>query len=350
MLEVVKEKFILNKKIGKYMPNWFPGLTLLAFIAFIANELGHNFPLIGGVIIAILLGAFIRNGLTIHPIYEEGIKLTLQKALKFAIILLGTSLSFAQIMDIGSKSIIIIITIVILGIFLTIWFGKLLKIDGTLGLLIGIGTSICGATAIAATKGVIKAKEIQTAYAISTIFFFNLVATFLYPWIGQLFNMSQTMFGIWVGTAVHDTSSVVAIGYLYGHDAGEIATTVKLARTLFLLPLIILIGLWMARQDTNDTTSSTTIFEKIRAAFPWFIVGFILMSIFNSLGLFNSSLKEEMVTLSKFLILMVMVGVGIQIELKKLVSVGPKPLLTGLFASICVSIVSLLIIVVLGLG
>jgi uncharacterized integral membrane protein (TIGR00698 family) len=350
MLDVVKEKFILNIKIGTYTPKWFPGLTLLTIIAFIANELGHNFPLIGGVIIAILLGAFIKNGLTIHPIYEEGIKFTLKRVLKFAIILLGTSLSFAQITAIGSKSILIIFTVVILGIFLTIWFGKLLKIDETLGLLIGIGTSICGATAITATKGVVQAKEIQTAYAISTIFFFNVLATFLYPWIGQLFNMSQTMFGIWVGTAVHDTSSVVAIGYLYGNEAGETATTVKLARTLFLLPLIILVGLWMGRKNSNDTTSSTTLFEKIRVAFPWFIVGFIVMSICNSLGFFNSNLKEVMVVLAKFLILMVMVGVGMQVELKKLITVGPKPLLTGLFASVFVSIVSLLLILVLGLN
>jgi uncharacterized membrane protein YadS len=142
----------------------------------------------------------------------------------------------------------------------------------------------------------------------------------------------------------------VAIGYLYGNEAGETATTVKLARTLFLLPLIVLLGLWMARKNSNATTSSTTLFEKIRATFPWFIIGFIFMSILNSLGLFNPNLKELMVVLAKFLILMVMVGVGLQVEFKKLVTVGSKPLLTGLFASICVSIVSLLLIFVLGLG
>ncbi len=346
MINVMKSQ-ITNVRQSSGVLAWFPGVMLLLFVAFIAKLLGESFPLLGGVVIAILLGAFIRNFLQISSVYENGIQFTLKRVLKFAIILLGTSLNFLEVAMIGANSIAVILTVVILGIFITIGIGKLLKIDPTLGLLIGIGTSICGATAITATKSVIDTKEIQTAYAITTIFLFNLIATFLYPWIAICFNMSETLFGIWVGTAVHDTSSVVAIGYMYGIEAGETATTVKLVRTLFLLPLMVFLGIWAQRKSVIKS-DSLSLAGKIKKIVPWFIVGFIGMSVLNSFGLFPSAVTEGSVNVAKFLILMVMVGVGLQVDWKKLIHLGSKPLLTGLFASVFVSILSLLMILLIG--
>jgi uncharacterized integral membrane protein (TIGR00698 family) len=346
MINVMKSQ-ITNARQSIQVPEWLPGFMLLFIIAFIAKELGESFPLLGGVVIAILLGALIRNFFNVRPIYESGIQFTLKKVLKFAIILLGTSLNFLEVARIGANSIAVILAVVILGIFITVGIGKLLKIDSSLGLLIGIGTSICGATAITATKSVIDTKEIQTAYAITTIFLFNLLATFLYPWIAVWFEMSETLFGIWVGTAVHDTSSVVAIGYMYGLEAGETATTVKLVRTLFLLPLMIFLSIWAQRKATVKMESSS-LRGKIKKIVPWFILGFIAMSVLNSFGVFPTGVVEGSVKLAKFLIIMVMVGVGLQVDWKKLMALGPKPLLTGLFASVFVSIVSLVMILILG--
>lgn len=345
MMEAVKKT--KTGTVSNIIPEWFPGVILLVIVAFIAQQLGKNFPLIGGTVIAIFLGVFIRNGLSVKPVYEAGIVFTQKKLLKFAIILLGTSLSIAEVLAIGGQAITIIFIVVVAGILLTIWFGKLLKVDKDLGLLIGIGTAICGATAITATKSLLDSKGVQVAYAISTIFLFNLIATLLYPVLGHAFDMDQTVFGIWAGTAVHDTSSVLAVGYMYGDEAGEVATTVKLVRTLFLIPLMLIIGIWVAKSKQESGDSSTNLSKSIIKAFPWFVIGFIAMSVLNSFGVFPDEIKEWIQSFSKFLILMVMVGVGLQVEWKKMIAQGLKPVIVGLLASVAVAVISFVFIYIL---
>jgi len=332
---------MINKLSG-----YFPGIILVTIISFISKELGNVYPLVGSVVIAIFIGALIRNGFSLNEVYLKGVNFTLKRVLKVAIIILGVSLSFKEVTQIGYNAIIVVLGVVIFGILLTKLIGKLLKIDDELGLLIGIGTSICGATAITASKEVIKAKEIHTAYAISTIFLFNLIATILYPWIGHIFNMPETMFGIWDGTAVHDTSSVVAIGYMYGNESGEIATTVKLVRTMFLLPLILIISVWQTNKEIKNKKSKIAELKKI---FPWFILGFLGMSLLNSFGFFNEGIKSSLVDIAKYLILMVMASVGLQVEIKKFLKLGAKPLITGLIASVFVSALSISLISILNL-
>src|SRR5690606_23160848 len=345
MMEAVKKT--KTRTVCNIIPDWFPGVILLVIVAFIAQQLGKNFPLIGGTVIAIFLGVFIRNGLSVKPVYEAGIVFTQKKLLKFAIILLGTSLSIAEVLAIGGQAITIIFIVVVAGILLTVWFGKLLKVDKDLGLRIGIGTAICGTTAITATKSLLDSKGVQVAYANSTIFLFNLIVPPIYPVIGHAFDMDQTVFGIWAGTAVHDTSSVLAVGYMYGDEAGEVATTVKLVRTLFLIPLMLIIGIWVAKSKQESGDSSTNLSKSIFKAFPWFVVGFIVMSVLNSFGIFPDEIKEWIQSFSKFLILMVMVGVGLQVEWKKMIAQGLKPVIVGLLASVSVAVISFVFIYIL---
>ncbi|MDF0728458.1 YeiH family protein [Cytobacillus sp. S13-E01] len=323
------------------LPSWSSGIILLLLIATVSHFFGKLYPLFGGVIFALVIGIIIRNTFGLHIIFEDGISFTVQRMLKVAIILLGATLSFGQILQIGGQSFLTILAVVFGGIFFTILIGKLLKVDQLLSILIGVGTSICGATAITALKGTINAREAQTAYAISTIFLFNLIATFLYPVIGHFLNLNPLQFGIWAGTAIHDTSSVVAVGYLYGNEAGDIATTVKLVRTLFLLPIIILVPLLLVK---NDNQAGKVSFKKV---FPWFIVGFILMSLFNSVGFISEDVQSSLVSIAKYIILMVMAGVGLQVNLKKMMNIGIKPFAIGLFASVLVSIISLSLIFLL---
>ncbi|WP_417897166.1 putative sulfate exporter family transporter [Bacillus haimaensis] len=323
----------LQKLIHK-LPAWLPG-TIYAFLIAIAGKaFGNLFPAIGGVIFALLLGIVLRNSLKLNERFLPGIQFVVKKLLKVAIVLLGATLSIGSILDIGSQSIFIILLVVSGGILVTILAGKFLKIDKMLSLLIGVGTSICGATAISVVKGVVQSKETVTAYAISTIFFFNILATLLYPWIGQWLDLTVLQFGIWIGTSIHDTSSVVAVGYLVGEDVGEVATTVKLVRTLFILPLVLAISFIIVNK--SDKSAS------IKGAFPLFIIGFLVMSTFFSVGVVSQGVSAWLGSVAKFLIIMVMAGVGLQVEWRKFRALGLKPFIAGFIASVFVATLSLI--------
>lgn len=314
------------------------GIILVVIVAIIANYLGGMFPIVGGILFAILIGITVKNTIGVEMKFNSGLNFVIKKLLKFAVILLGVSLNLNAIIKIGRQSLLVVLVSVILGIGLTVWFGKLLKLDKTLTLMIGVGTSICGATAISCVKGILEAKDDETAYAISTIVFFNLIAFFMYPVVGHLFHFGALPFGIWAGTAVHDTSSAVAAGFAYSNEAGEIATTVKLARTLFLLPLIMILPFLMNNRKQGSVKQS------LKYAFPWFIVWFLLMSILNSIGWVPLHVQNFCSDAAKFLIVMVMGAVGMQVNIKGFAKLGIKPFLTGIFASITVSVVSLLMI------
>lgn len=333
----MKDLSLQHEHITKWK-NRFSGIILVVVIAVVSHYLGSLFPLIGSILFAILFGLLIRNIWGVSIKYESGLKFIVSKLLKVAVVLLGVGLNLNAIVKIGQQSLWIVITSVILGIGLTYWFGRLLKLDRTLTLMIGIGTSICGATAISCVKGILEAKDDETAYAISTIVFFNLLAFFVYPIVGHIFNFDPVAFGIWAGTAVHDTSSAVAVGFAYSSEAGNVATTVKLARTLFLLPLILILPFLMGGQPKGNVKQS------LKHAFPWFIVWFLLMSVLNSFGLFPTWVQSVSSNLAKFMIVMVMAAVGLQVNIKGFVKLGFKPFLTGLFAATAVSIISLMMI------
>ncbi|WP_409253049.1 YeiH family protein [Bacillus sp. SCS-153A] len=329
--------YILNNTLTARFPKWGSGVLLLAGIAGASKYLGSLFPLVGSILFAIMIGIIINNTTGVHQVFQPGLSLTLKKLLKAAVVMLGVSLSFADILYIGRQSLLIILVSVILGIVITVWFGKLLKMDRKLTLLIGVGTSICGATAISAVKGVIDSDDNETAYAISIIVFFNLIAFFLYPVIGHILDLTSTSFGIWAGTAVHDTSSSIAVGYVYGNEAGQVATTVKLARTLFLLPLILVLPLLLKSEKQNGS-------QAAKKAFPWFVLLFLGVSVINSFGVIPSSLEEIVTETAKFIIIMVMGAVGLQVNLKQFAKLGFKPLIAGLVASVTVSVISLIMI------
>jgi uncharacterized integral membrane protein (TIGR00698 family) len=319
-------------------PKVFPGLLFILLISLIAKGLGTWFPLVGSLLFAILIGVTLRNTTDLTSSWQAGIQFTLKRLLKVAIVFLGVGLSLLEIMKIGQSALWIIFVSVVAGISVTYAVGKLLGINPRLSLLIGIGTSICGATAISAVKGIIGAKENETAYALSTIVFFNLAAFITFPLIGHLLGLSQASFGIWAGTAVHDTSSAVAVGYSYGDHAGEAATTVKLARTLFLIPVMFLLPFMLK----SETPSEGTTYRK---AFPWFVLMFLGVSILHTTGVIPDILEDILRSLSKFMIIMVMAAVGLQVNMKDLSKLGFKPLLTGLIASITCAVISLLFII-----
>lgn len=321
---------------SSFLPKEARGMIIIVLISLLSKGLGALFPLIGSLLFAIIIGVILQNTIKLPSTFDPGIQFTLKTLLKVAIVFLGVGLSLYDILLIGQKALFVILLSVSIGIIVTYLVGKWLGIDQRLSLLIGIGTSICGATAISAVKGIIGAKENETAYALSTIVFFNLIAFIMYPIIGHLLHMSDLSFGIWAGTAVHDTSSAVAVGYAFGDKAGEVATTVKLARTLFLIPVMFCLPFFLRKRNEGES--------QYRKAFPWFVFLFLAVSILHTFGFIPETTESYLKISSKFMIVMVMAAVGLQVRIKEITQLGFKPLLTGLVASITCAFISLFLI------
>lgn len=318
----------------KTLNKLLPGISIVAAIAIPAWLLGTLVPLVGGPVCGILLGmimAFWKRS----AIYEAGIAFTAKKILQASIILLGFEMNLFNVFEVGSQSLYIII-FTLSAAFITAWIvGNYLKLEGNTSILIGVGTAICGGSAIAATAPVIGATDKDVAYSISTIFLFNIAAVFIFPFIGHLLGMSNIGFGMWAGTAINDTSSVVAAGYSYSNEAGNFATIVKLTRTLMIIPVTLALAVFTAKKRVNQNQFS---FFKI---FPWFIFGFLAASIINTTGLIPPYIGKMLAQTGNFFIIMALAAIGLNTHLKQLISHGIKPIVLGLSCWLAVALVSL---------
>jgi uncharacterized membrane protein YadS len=214
----------------------------------VATWLGSLAPLVGAPVFGIVLGVIIAIFLPQGTVVDVGARFAGKRVLQGSIILLGTGLSLAQVATVGVGSLPVMLGTLAVALLGAWGIGLLLRVDGGIRTLVGVGTGICGASAIAATTAVIGAAEADVAYAIGTIFTFNIAAVLLFPAIGHLLGLSQHAFGLWAGTAVNDTSSVVAAGYTYGQAAGSYAVIVKLTRTLMIIPITLVLALVTARR------------------------------------------------------------------------------------------------------
>lgn len=320
------------------------GMGFAFFIALMAWALGKHFPIIGSPVFGILLGmliAFWKRPITLNT----GISFVSKRFLKVAIILLGFNLNLTYVLVVGKETLVLMI-FTLSSTFITAYLvGKWLKIGGNTNILIGVGTAICGGSAIAATAPVIDANESEVASAISTIFFFNVIAALLFPLIGHVFGMSDSFFGLWAGTAINDTSSVVAAGYTYSNAAGDLAVIVKLTRTLMIIPVTTILAFYRLKKDHGNEVSKLE--HRMGQVFPWFVLGFLAASMANTL-LVNSwgpwaDLAGILSTVGKFFIVMAMTAIGLNTHLVKLVKNGLKPIMLGLITWIILAIVSILV-------
>jgi uncharacterized integral membrane protein (TIGR00698 family) len=342
-----------------------PGILLCLSIAIPSWLLGKFFPIIGGPIFGILFGmifAIILSnpwikqlpiiGVTSEKqdcIFDDGIKYTSKKLLQYSIILLGFEMNLYNVIKVGSQSLLIIFFTISASFIVAFFVGRALKLHGKMTILIGVGTSICGGSAIAATAPVIQADDKDVAQAISTIFLFNIIAVFIFPTLGHLLGMSDIGFGMWAGTAVNDTSSVVATGTAWSAVAGNntalaFATIVKLTRTLMIVPITLVLAIYTTRKSKNTADGSNFKFSKV---FPWFVIGFVLASIICTFAGIPASFSHLMVTLGKFIIIMAMVAIGLNTHLKKFIANGIKPIFLGLCCWFAVASVSLLVQVII---
>ena len=310
-----------------------PGIFFVSAVSAVAYFLGMNAPLVGGPVFGIVLGILISPWQK-YSLMETGINFVSKKILSASIILLGFEMNLYQVFDVGSKSLYIIVCTLSAAFFTAWFFGHYFKQTGKTTILIGVGTAICGGSAIAATAPVISATDKDIAYSISTIFLFNIAAVFIFPFAGHLMGMSDLGFGLWAGTAINDTSSVVAAGYSYSNTAGDYATIVKLTRALMIVPVTFVLAFAAAK---NNNTSNYSILET----FPWFILGFLLASIITTAKLISPPIAFSLSHLGKFSIIMAMTAIGLNTHMKQLIRNGIKPILLGLACWISVALVSI---------
>jgi len=318
------------------------GILLAFFIAVPAWLLGGRFPVIGSPVLGILFGMLVA--LFNRPAYfEAGITYSSKKILKYAIILLGFNMPLGQIFTVGGETLVLMIFTLSAAFLAAYGFGKLLHIERHANILIGVGTAICGGSAIAATAPVISADDEEVAKSISTIFLFNVIAAFLFPALGHLFGMTDHFFGLWAGTAINDTSSVVAAGYAYSDAAGDLAVVVKLTRTLMIIPVTLVLAILESKRQ-HKQHAETFHFSEI---FPWFVVGFLLTACLGTLLTSYTSIDQNILAslakLGKFLIVMAMAAIGLKTHLGKLIRNGVKPLLLGFLCWVTLSVVSIVV-------
>lgn len=318
------------------------GVVFSLIFAVPAWFLGNQFPIIGGPVFGIVFG-MLAASFKRPRVVETGIRFTGKKILQYSIILLGFEMNLYVVLDIGTQSLSVMLCTLSAAFLTAIFVGKLLKLDMHTTLLIGGGTAICGGSAIAAIAPVIGAKNKTVAFSISTIFLFNILAVFIFPILGHLFNFSDTGFGMWAGTAVNDTSSVVAAGYSYSLAAGAYATIVKLTRALMIIPVCVILALITSRKNAQNSKFN------IVKIFPYFILWFIVASIINTTGVLPAALSKFLGNAGKFCIVLAMSAIGLNTNLKQLFNNGIRPIILGMSCWIVVAIVSLLVQFAIGL-
>lgn len=314
------------------------GLLICLLIGVVAYYLGQFVPLIGGPVFGILIGLIIGQLFNVKP-FKKGITFTSKKLLQLAVIVLGFTLNFKQVLKLGSDSLPIIVMTITTSLIVAYVFAKFFKVPDKIATLIGIGSSICGGSAIAATSSVIDADDLDVAQAISVIFIFNILAALIFPTIGQMLGMSDMGFGLFAGTAINDTSSVTAAASIwdsmYHGNSLEIATIVKLTRTLAIIPITLVLAYVYSKKGVEKKVNMSKIF-------PYFILLFLLASIITSVVVMPAGFSTFSKDLSKFLIVMAMSAIGLNTNIVSLIKSGIKPIMLGLTCWISIIIVSLI--------
>ena len=234
------------------------GVLLALAIAVGAYWLHTRSAMIDPMLVAIVVGVVIRNAIGLSPRFIVGVKWCVLTLMPLGIVLMGARLNFFDVVRTSAKALVISVICVTLALSMTIWLCRRVGVGQKLGILIAIGTAICGGTAIAVAAPVIEADDNDTAFAITTVTLFGLVAVFVLPLLGHVFGMSQLELGVWAGTSIHQTPQVVAAGFSYGPIAGDVATIVKLVRVLLLAPIVIGLGVWYARSRRKQQIAHVT--------------------------------------------------------------------------------------------
>lgn len=331
--------------------NWI-GIILCLVIAIPSWFLGRIFPVIGGAVIAIIAGMIIAMFWSDKGKAELGIKWTSKMVLQTAVVLLGFGMNFGVIFQIGKQSLPIIVCTITTSLIIAWLMKKVLKVPANTSILVGVGSSICGGSAIAATAPVIGADDDEIAQSIAVIFFFNVLAAIFFPILGKAIGFDTAhgdAFGIFAGTAINDTSSVTAAASTWdsmwnlGSETLNKAVTVKLTRTLAIIPITL--GLSLIREKKSAKEGKQSSGFSLKQSFPMFIFFFVLTAIITTICVhigIHANVFQPIKELSKFMIIMAMAAIGLNSNVIKLIKTGGKPIAVGALCWCGITVVSLI--------
>ena len=328
-----------------------PGVAVCLVIALAAWWLGQLLPVVGGPVFAILLGMVLTQLWRDKAAVQEGVNYTSKKILQYAVILLGFGMNLSTVLATGRQSLPVILSTITASLVIAYVMFRLMKMPSRISTLVGVGSSICGRSAIAATAPVIRADDEEIAQSISVIFLFNVIAALIFPTLGGVLGLSNEGFAIFAGTAVNDTSSVTAAATawdgIHGSSTLDGATVVKLTRTLAIIPITLVLALYRARRERSAGPG-----VSLKKVFPFFILFFVLASLITTVatGLgAPADVFAPLKQLSKFFIVMAMAAIGLNTDIVKLVRTGGKPIVMGFFCWVGIAVVSLAVQHLLGI-
>lgn len=318
-----------------------PGLALVAVLGAGATVLGHLLPVVGAPVFAIVGGIAVSLWWRPSQAVQPGLGFSSKYVLQASIVVLGTGLSFHQVVATGSSSLPVLLGTLAVALVAAAVIGRRMSIERDLRTLIGVGTGICGASAIAATDAVIGASEVDVSYAIATIFTFNVAAVLTFPTIGRLLALSPHAFGLWAGTAINDMSSVVAASSIFGHGATSTAVVVKLTRTLMIIPISIGLAVWRARGSVHHTASDnrSSMTRQVLHVFPVFIAWFLLAVTVNTVGGIPVAWHASLSDIAQVMITCALAAIGLSTRMRDIRRTGVRPLALGaiLWASVALT-------------
>ena len=321
-----------------------PGILVCLCIAVPAWFLGRTFEVVGGPVFAIFLGMVMALLWKEQGRARAGITFTSKKILQLAVVLLGFGMNLSSVAKVGAQSLPIILSTITTSLVAAFVLHKLLHMDAKISTLIGVGSSICGGSAIAATAPVIGADDEEIAQSISVIFLFNVLAALTFPTLGRMLGLSNEGFGLFAGTAVNDTSSVTAAAAawdgIHGSNTLDTAAIVKMTRTLAIIPITLVLAFLRTRQE-EKSVQGTGVTVSLKKIFPWFVLFFVLASVVTTLLPLPAAVTGFLKSASKFFIVMAMAAIGLNTDVVKLVRTGGKPIFMGFCCWVAIACVSL---------
>ena len=326
---------------------YVPGFALIAGLVALAFEINHIQSAISPLALCVAFGFIVANFIQWPAFAAPATKVSSKTIMRIGVALLGAQVSVASLREIGLKGVLTVGIVVTFTIFGILGLSKLFKMSGDLGLLIGVGFGVCGATAVAAIRPQTRATEEETSYAIGLISLCGTLSIFLLPFIGHSIGLDTREFGSWAGAAVHDVGQVVATASVWGDGADKYAIVVKLARVCLLAPIVLILSIrhrrWLTSQGKTETASA-----KI-PLIPYFVLGFIAVATIHNLVEINARLLADIVFTSKLMLGARLVALGSGVRWKAIRAIGPRPMAMGMIAWVIVAGVALAAVKVTGL-
>jgi uncharacterized integral membrane protein (TIGR00698 family) len=320
-----------------------PGLFLTATIAAAAFGLRNlsGITTLSPLIVAIVLGIAFHNTVGTPAAFKQGVVFSMRRVLRFAIILLGLQLSLSQVVEVGGAGLAIIASTLAATFLFTVWLGRRLGVERKLSELIAAGTSICGASAVVATNAVTRASDEDVAYAVACVTVFGSASMLLYPVLEGLLQLTPHAFGLWAGASVHEIAQVVAAAFQNGVDSGNFAMIAKLSRVMLLAPMILALSCFSAGKPQTDRIEGS---KRRSVPVPWFVLGFVVMMLLNSIDVIPHPEKAWLVQTTTFLLTVALAAMGLETDVGKLRAKGGKPLLVGAGSWLFISAFSLVLV------